>query len=472
MKKIGILVLALVFVLFFLSRLVVDGMFIDGLLYAALSKNLAHGVGAFWALRLGTDYPPFFEHPPLVMGLQSLFFRLFGDGYATERVFCTIITVVTLVLMARIWKQVFSGQMAAAWWPLPLVLWMLNEDVYLSYSSNMLECTMTVFTLLAVHILLLFFGKNAPVATTLLQRQLGLILAAVCVFAAFLCKGPVGLYPLAFFGAAALANKRKIGLGIISSTILMVAWLAACIGLLLLYPPAKSGLAQYFDQQVMAALAGRRTENIAPHRLYMLQRLLETHFHLFALLGVAWWAARKYGRQAIHRTHWPTVMLFGGIAAAALLPVMISPKQAPHYIVPALPWVALAIGAAFAGLLEVLPTVRPPQWLSWGLGTGIVVALVWTGTRVGTERKDLAQVRPIFDQIPHGGTVCFHEKNGHTYVFESYFQRYREAHINRFSFDQKYVVVEDGVALPSEKMNLFVEIPIKDSKFKLYKHVE
>lgn len=46
------------------------GMFGDGLLYAAIAKNLAHGVGTFWAPVLSsTTYAPFREHPPFGLGL-------------------------------------------------------------------------------------------------------------------------------------------------------------------------------------------------------------------------------------------------------------------------------------------------------------------------------------------------------------------------------------------------------------------
>ena len=56
-----------------------DGMFMDGLYYAAISRNLADGLGTFWYLH-HTDFshPIFHEHPPLAIGIQSIFFYLFG----------------------------------------------------------------------------------------------------------------------------------------------------------------------------------------------------------------------------------------------------------------------------------------------------------------------------------------------------------------------------------------------------------
>jgi hypothetical protein len=466
-KRIGLLLLTLIFVLLVLSRLVTDGMFLDGVLYAVLSKNLAQGVGTIWDLRVSAEWGTWHEHPPLVLVLQSMFFKVLGNGYATERMYCGLVTVLSMALMARIWRQVLPPAPYAAWWPLPLLLWLLNEDVYLSYSSNMLECTLTVFTLLAVHLYL-----RAEAAVVPSQRAMALVVGAFCVFLAFLCKGLVALYPLAFFGIAALAQKEKTWARGARYTIYSIALVLAFGGLLLLHTPARSALAQYFDQQVWAALMGKRNENIALHRLFILERFLTTHAHWFVVLAAVWWAARKYGRKAVSRAHWPAVVLFGGLAAAALLPIVVSPKQAAHYVVPSLPWAALALGAVFAGLLEVLPTVRPPRWLAVVLGLGIVAALAWVGTRVGQVRPDLAELRPIMERIPHGIPVGFHEKNGPTYVLEAYFQRYHEVRTNRASFEESFVVVEAGVAIPTEHAGHLEEIPTPSTRFKLYKYVK
>jgi len=59
----------------------------DGVEYACVARNLADGLGTFWKPYL-EDYrhPVFHEHPPLVYWIQSLFFRIFGDGAYFEAV--------------------------------------------------------------------------------------------------------------------------------------------------------------------------------------------------------------------------------------------------------------------------------------------------------------------------------------------------------------------------------------------------
>ncbi|WP_019218068.1 hypothetical protein [Legionella tunisiensis] len=46
----------------------------DGIIYAAIAKNLSLGYGSLWQPYYSqTDFSSFYEHPPLVFYFQSLF---------------------------------------------------------------------------------------------------------------------------------------------------------------------------------------------------------------------------------------------------------------------------------------------------------------------------------------------------------------------------------------------------------------
>ncbi len=69
----------------FLPRLVPQGLFGDGLLYASLARNLAEGKGSMWAPWFSSGYwldfasgAPYFENPPLMIWLEAVFFRIIG----------------------------------------------------------------------------------------------------------------------------------------------------------------------------------------------------------------------------------------------------------------------------------------------------------------------------------------------------------------------------------------------------------
>lgn len=83
------------------------GMFMDGILYAIISQNVAHNVCGIWSLKI-TDslYPHFNEHPPLVFALQSLFFKFLGNHYWVERVYSLTTILISAYLIVKIYQSI------------------------------------------------------------------------------------------------------------------------------------------------------------------------------------------------------------------------------------------------------------------------------------------------------------------------------------------------------------------------------
>jgi hypothetical protein len=457
MLKSSYLILLALFLILFAMPLVQDGMFIDGVCYAALSKNLANDIGSLWSLKLSdTMFSQFNEHPPLMFGIQSLFFRLFGSGYGTERVYCAVVVLLTMFLMARIWRNVFRNTTIQDWWPLPLFFWILNEETFMRYTSNMLECIMTLFDLGAVALLLRAYPlqKTAFASNNRLLYVLG---AGLLLVAAFLTKGPAGLFPLAFWGIYAWSSKMPNWKTVFSQTVLLTAVVLAGIGAFFMYEPARIALTTYFDQQVMAAIHGKRMENIAPHRLYMVQRFFEIHAHFIILLGVAWFFIIRRKGRTIAPTYWSAVLFFMGMGAIALLPVMVSLKQAPHYIVPSLPWFALGFGAFLAAVFVHLKTLETPRWLLPLSIVFAVAAACLTYSKVGITRKDLAEIKPFFSFLPPHSTIGFFAKE-EALVRNNYFQRYNFNALDGKNTFYKYLIYDKALKVPNEVLFTYQQI--------------
>ena len=103
--KIGWIFTSVVFSAVLLPILIQKGMFLDGVTYATISKNLANGYGSFWIPQYTqTHFSQFHEHPPLVFGLQSLFFKLLGDGFLTERIFTLFTAILTAIGIVANWN--------------------------------------------------------------------------------------------------------------------------------------------------------------------------------------------------------------------------------------------------------------------------------------------------------------------------------------------------------------------------------
>ena len=90
------------------SQLIQDGVFMDGMLYISVSKNLADGIGTFWNPHFSlTSMASFHEQPPLYFGLLALFYKIFGTSMYVERIFCFVCYVITAIYINKLWKKIF-----------------------------------------------------------------------------------------------------------------------------------------------------------------------------------------------------------------------------------------------------------------------------------------------------------------------------------------------------------------------------
>lgn len=172
-----------------LPRIAQPGMFVDGVTYAVLARNLAEGLGSFWSPFFSTTvYPVFHEQPPLGIGLEALAFAILGDHLYVERLFSILIFALTARVLVALWRRVLPIEYD---W-LPLFFWILPSIVTWGAINNMLEGIQALFTIAGVA----FIVYAATVASGT-RAMLGSIAAGLAVVAACLVKGPVGLFPLA-----------------------------------------------------------------------------------------------------------------------------------------------------------------------------------------------------------------------------------------------------------------------------------
>lgn len=239
----------------FIPRSLDHTMFIDGLAYAAISRNMSVGTGSFWAPYFADsfwlDYNNlcsfFCEHPPLMFGMQSLIFRLIGDSTAVENIYNGIILACIVTLIVSVWRVLFRNDEQVrrhAW--LPVLMWYGLRIVWWSVPNNMLDTSLAMFCLASCYTQLLVLSKKR-------YANGYWILSGILVLLACLTKGPVGLFPLAFpvlYDLIFKNSRRRIFGGALT----LLATVAILTFAVLQYPPARSLLKSYFDGQVMMAL--------------------------------------------------------------------------------------------------------------------------------------------------------------------------------------------------------------------------
>jgi hypothetical protein len=431
-------------------------MYNDGIWYAILSKNLAEGEGTFWNPKLTeTIYPEFHEHPPLVFGIQSVFFEIFGDGIAVERLYAFFIFLASAMLIVLIWRDVFkTNRDIRELWFLPLSLWLLNEVTWHFYPANVLEPTMGVFTLSAVWLML------RASALSMGRREILLAAAAgIAVMAATLSKGFVGLFPLAFFGIHWLVF-RKFSFGsMLGRTLIVTAALALGYAVLLSNQEARESLAQYFNTQVMASVSGERTEfHFRENRLYIIGRLGQVLLPASALslLFIIPSFRQKPAHFSLPLFRYSLFFILIGISAS--FPLAISPKQSFYYLVPSIPYFAIGLSILASPMIALLigrideraQGFRLMKFFSLALLAG---AIVFASSQIGginrRDRAVLNDIRKIGAVVPEDAVIASkaHEK---LLAYQAgYLYRLFEISVDTGTIDRTHLITWKDDTLPA-----------------------
>lgn len=439
----------------FLPRSIDDTMFMDGVTYASIARNMSEGQGSFWrpffahSFWLPYDNGAYFSgHPPLQFGLQSLLFKLMGDTTAVENTYNLLILIGNLLLIAGMWSQMLGkGNRYRAFGWLPVLCWYGMSIVWYSMPNNFLDSTMGLFCLGSCYFQLRFLKKEASHP----RDYIWLVFAGLSVFLALLTKGPVGLYPLAFPMIYAVANapgEYRKGLRMVS--VMSVIVLAGLAGLLV-YTPAREFLTTYFNGQVVQALLQKREKagtGWAAHFTLVaeLARTVYPHVAALAALHLVTRLAKVHvSRDALIVKNSVLVAL---AAASGIVPMLVSIKQYPHYLLPALPFVALLFAFLFVQRLVMLMD-RRMRLTTIALTLGCLGCWALTFQKLTTADSDVhaANARRLRTLVPVASTlgIC-HDLYQHADIHAN-FQRYHHLSLSTRMDTARYILA-DSTCLP------------------------
>lgn len=458
-----------VFIVLLVPPLVRNGMFLDGLVYASIARNMSQGIGNFWAMEYSnTLCSPFYDQLPLAVWLQSLFFRLFGDHLFVERFYSFITALLTAFIITRIWKILFLSNKAMAnldW--LPVLFWIITPVVFWSYSNNMLDNTVVVFSYSAVYFTVSAFSVNR-------FAYIKLFFAGVFILAAFLSKGPIGIFPMACVILYGLCFRNistaKLFIG---STILLVVPLILLGIMLLFMDHALFSFNQYFNQQVVLSLKGER--DLAPGRFYIIARL---GLELTIMCSIAFFVIifSKFKKvkteKSLHNRKVFSFLLLTAVAAS--FPIVFSLKQSGYYLLPSLSFFAMAVALPVAE--KILPYIQNLKPGNAGFKiTGIVLTLlffctiIYSVSQIGNVSRDKELVSDTYHigkLVPAYSTVsvCFDMMDD--WGIHAYMMRY---HCIKLDYRKQY----DFFILDSNCSKLlpegYVRLQANTFKYQLYK---
>jgi len=462
--KLLFLFTAAVFIGMVLPGLFSEGMFADGVIYANVSMNLAEGWGSFWNLHLTKTFiPDFYEHPPLTFAMQSLLFKLFGNGLYTEGIYSLLTAVITAYIIILLWKQSTEKKYHSFAW-LPILLWIIIPLTSWAVRNNMLENTVMVFTSLSAFFTLKSLQKS---------RFLYLFLSGFMLFCAFLTKGFVGLFPLSFLFFLWLTDKSISFKRFITGTLITTCGL--CIPFVLLYffsPEGMAAFEAYINNQVIRSLELIQTVN---SRFNILWQFTQQIIPLAVFLILAYFLSKLKKRKFEPGIKQNRALPFFLLCLSGILPIIVSLKQRGFYIAPAMPF------AALAGALFILPYIHSltsaffQKEINKKIFLFLTVIMLTAATgmsayyinKPGRDIEILADVKTISEYVPEGAVISTERAEFSNLSLQSYLYRY--AHIsldrNQKNLHKYYLATADSTYnIPDN----FEEINIGLKKYILY----
>ena len=433
----------------FLPRLVGEGMFADGLCYSAIARNMAEGRGTLWTPFFSSSFwlpyntgPIFYENLPLTFWLQSWFFRLFGDHWWVEKLYCALALVVVALLIVAVWQKacaVFNPVWKPFAW-LPVLFWYTVPTVIWASPNNQLDYTMSFFSLAAVYFVM---PANRAV-------WWHFVLGGLLVFGTFLSKSPVGIFPLAVPLLAWFVFRRESFLEAFFNNIILVSTFGLSLVLLWQYEPARSWLNQYINQQLLSALAGKRetTGSGWQAHLYILPKLLTENAPALVFGLVFTLLVQRFKLIKIKQN--PVFWFFLLVGVSGSLPIIISPKQDQLYLLPAFPFFALAIAFLFVPAVSTWPISGGQRSVlkKWNVGlwvilTGVLLYSYWLWGTPNREKDVLADINQAAKIIPTGAKVGVCPNMMPDFVHHCYFQRYHKWELTTTLTQTSYFLIQD-----------------------------
>jgi 4-amino-4-deoxy-L-arabinose transferase-like glycosyltransferase len=349
------LLIFFVFTLYFLLlgyKLMRLGIHGDGLEYATVAMNLADGVGTFWKPYLDdTIHRVFHEHPPLVFWIQSLFFRVFGDGPYLESFYGFFAGLVILGCTALFWQRVrhdFQLSPLGNWWPMLLIV---SLPIY-TYMMQINRIAIT-YTILAI---IPTYAAYRSVIGNKRTILFGLI-TGVLVYFGFIAKGPVAFFTFAVPAIAGLVLKVKFSRVVISSLLAVISFTVVLVATFHFFPDSVDFWKGFWHGQVVASLKSERAAGDT--HWYLVERWAAEVAVPILAAGFLMVLTRVSIRQ-IRLNRQALFFLLIGLASS--LPFLISTRQHNRYIFHSYPFFVLSIAFitdSVAAKIEALLSDRP-----------------------------------------------------------------------------------------------------------------
>jgi hypothetical protein len=365
-----------------------DGMFMDGEMYTAVSHNLAIGKGTLWNLYYTDDFlgrNSFNENPPLATWLLAACFYVFGSSIFVERFYILAILLLAALFFRNMWRTFLPGE-KSFWW-LPFFLFISVPVVHWSYRHNMMENTMVLWVMLSI-----IWMKKALENQTV--NWFWLLASALATWAAFMTKGMAGIFTSAGIFAFWLVWRKFTFLKMLYMSVAYVAIVVGGILVLFVFPESKEFMNSY-----LFIRTAERIHNapIVASRFWIIGEWVAQFIVPIILSTVIAFLAREKVEKE-KSTNRKELYFFLLIGSLGLFPLIFTKVQRSFYLLTSLPFFAFALSIVILPYFKYLENVISLK--SAGLIRKIsfvimAATLIVTITLAGKPKRDIELLNDV-----------------------------------------------------------------------------
>ncbi|MBC7412556.1 MAG: glycosyltransferase family 39 protein [Bacteroidia bacterium] len=458
----NVLVIAL-FVIIRAPLLFADGMFMDGTMYAAISRNLAQGIGTIWELQFSTTYlTQFHEHPPLMFWLQGVWFYILGDSIYVERMYSFVLFLINVYLIQRLWILLTNDKTTSF---IPVLLYVVVPVVTWSYSSNMIECTMTLFVLLSANFMFKFINNST--------NYWLVMLAGFLLYLAFMTKGFVALFVWGIPFFVWMVRQQKSMLLTAKHIALYVFFTVAPLLLMFVFVPnSYTCIVNYINTQVVKSLQSAVTVD---SRFFIVGKLIQgilIPIVICAIIIVIAYKKNILQNLTIENKQLFWLCLYIGLGG--VLPIMVSQKQSGYYIVATYPFFVITLGITVQPYVHLfIQRISNNMLYKKRLNVMLVsitaiaiIATLMQYKRIGRDKEQLTMVHQVCAIVPANNTITIDDSMYWDWALHAYLQRYG-----------KLSLIENKVALTTYYLSETLQtipnysVVLRSSNYILFKQI-
>ena len=345
-------------------------------------------------------------------------------------------------------------------------MWIIIPVVFWTYQNNMMEATMSVFTLSSILFIVKYFNSN---------KLVYIIISGLSIFFSFMVKGLPGLYPLIGIFLYYIIWKEISFIKMLKLNIVLI-FTPIIIFVLIIYldNDAYSSMMFYFKKRLFG-----RIENfpVVNNHFYILKRLFSELIPLYLLTIFVIIIAKIKGLKINFRKQKKFFLFFLLLGFSGTLPLMATKVQKGFYMSAALPMFALAF-ASFLTLpiIKLIDNINVNNKIYKKIKLFFyalfVFSIVYSISKIGDCSRDSDKLNDVYligKEVPGKINIYTEYSIYRDWSTQEYFVRYFDIYLvtdtNKFSSNYFITTKEktelDGfklINLQARKYNLFKKI--------------